>query len=192
MTDALQGKDDLSVECGLLAFVRNERILIIYRKTKPYLLWFTKNGVFLMSLESIEQQKEKIAQQKAKLLQKEKELKDQERKLLTKRKIELGGLIYKAEVQKFSKETILGHLLKLKEFSPKEILILEENGKENFLAKFKNKVKLSFKSAPNEEDRAVIKENGFRWNSENQIWWGEKNNQKIKDIVKKYKGKIWN
>jgi len=90
LTDALQGKDDLSVECGLLAFVRNERILIFYRKTKPYLLWFTKNGVFLMSLESIEQQKEKIAQQKAKLLQKEKELKDQERKLLTKRKIELN------------------------------------------------------------------------------------------------------
>lgn len=75
---------------------------------------------------SLSHQKEKLDRLKAKLQSQEQKLKTLERKKRTRRLIELGGLIVKAELEELNNNTLLGALLSLKSSIVKNKTILNE------------------------------------------------------------------
>lgn len=75
---------------------------------------------------SLSHQKEKLERQKARLQSQEQKLKLTERKKRTRRLIELGGLIVKAELHELNNNTLLGALLSLKHHMTSNDAILSE------------------------------------------------------------------
>lgn len=156
-----------------------------------------------MTLTSLSHQKEKLERLKAKLQSQEQKLKLTERKKRTRRLIELGGLIVKAELEELNNNTLLGALLSLKaSISNNESLIHQwtEQGARAFeLQKLSDGVGnspdlipliITFKAEPPRELKSKLRDLNFKWNPFRKEWYGYGNLHELKSIIKSANGTV--
>ena len=122
-------------------------------------------------------QKQKLEQKKARLLLEEAKLKIKERKNRTRRLIELGGLIVKANLDLLPNNTLYGALLSLEEAiktNPKVEKLWTEKGAAAFEKESKERtpIILQFTDKPDPEMRDQIRKLGLKWNSLRSEWYG--------------------
>jgi hypothetical protein len=150
---------------------------------------------------SLSHQKERLERQKARLQSQEQKLKLTERKKRTRRLIELGGLIVKAELEELNNNTLLGALLSLKSsISKNETLINEwtEQGAKTFEALDQNQTigadktpaVITFKSEPQRELKSQLRDLNFKWNPFRKEWYGYGNLHELKSLIKPANGTI--
>ncbi len=150
---------------------------------------------------SLSHQKEKLERLKAKLQSQEQKLKLTERKKRTRRLIELGGLIVKAELEELNNNTLLGALLSLKSsISKNETLINEwtEQGAKTFEALDQNQtigadktpVIITFKAEPSRELKSQLRDLNFKWNPFRKEWYGYGDSYALKFLLKPSGGRI--
>ena len=128
-------------------------------------------------MKNIELAQEKLEQKKARLVMQETRLKIQERKRRTRRLIEIGGLVVKAELDFLSSNAIYGGLLEMqKQLSQDESVISkwESIGKNAFEQeqKLSTPVILSFQGPPASDVKSAIRSHNLRWNSFRKEWYG--------------------
>lgn len=132
---------------------------------------------------SLSHQKERLERQKARLQSQEQKLKTLERKKRTRRLIELGGLIVKAELEELNNNTLLGALLSLKHhMASNEALLSEwtELGAQAFEAldqsqstgMDKTPLVIIFNSEPPRELKSRLRDLNFKWNPFRKEWYG--------------------
>lgn len=143
-------------------------------------------------------QKERLAQRKAKLSLDEQKLKFQERKIRTRRLIELGGLVVKAELDQLNNNTLLGAFLSLKHESAQidTINFWTEQGAKAFEeSKSKNieekaPLVITFDSEPTRETKSHLRDLNFKWNPFRKEWYGYGVESNILDLVKDIGGGV--
>ena len=134
---------------------------------------------------SLSHQKEKLERLKAKLQSQEQKLKLTERKKRTRRLIELGGLIVKAELEALNNNTLLGALLSLKSSVAKNETILNEWTEQGAVAFEAQKLNegigsgtdtiplvITFKTEPPRELKSQLRDLNFKWNPFRKEWYG--------------------
>ncbi len=129
---------------------------------------------------SLSHQKEKLERQKAKLQSQEQKLKLIERKKRTRRLIELGGLIVKAELDSFNNNTLLGALMSLKSSLQTNESLIEEwtsIGAAAFEALSQpmddtSPLVITFKTEPPRELKSQLRDLNFKWNPFRKEWYG--------------------
>jgi hypothetical protein len=132
---------------------------------------------------SLSHQKEKLERQKARLQSKEQKLKTLERKHRTRRLIELGGLIVKAELDALNNNILLGALLSIKQqMTNNETIIHEwtEQGARAFEAQNPTTesgsntapLVITFKTEPPRELKSQLRDLNFKWNPFRKEWYG--------------------
>lgn len=150
---------------------------------------------------SLSHQKEKLERLKAKLQSQEQKLKLTERKKRTRRLIELGGLIVKAELEGLNNNTLLGALLSLKSSIAKNETILNEwteQGVKAFETLNQNQnvgadkipVVITFKSEPLRELKSHLRDLNFKWNPFRKEWYGYGNLHELKLLIKPANGTV--
>lgn len=152
---------------------------------------------------SLSHQKEKLDRLKAKLQSQEQKLKLTERKKRTRRLIELGGLIVKAELEELNNNTLLGALLSLKHhMTNTETIISEwtEQGARAFeLQKLSDGVGnsldlipliITFKMEPPRELKSQLRDLNFKWNPFRKEWYGYGNLHELKSLIKPANGTV--
>ena len=150
---------------------------------------------------SLSHQKEKLERLKAKLQSHEQKLKLTERKKRTRRLIELGGLIVKADLEKLNNNTLLGALLSLKHHMTRNEAILSEwteQGAKAFEALDQNQtigadktpVVITFKSEPQRELKSQLRDLNFKWNPFRKEWYGYGNLHELKSFIKPANGTV--
>lgn len=150
---------------------------------------------------SLSHQKEKLERLKAKLQSQEQKLKLTERKKRTRRLIELGGLIVKAELEELNNNTLLGALLSLKSsLSKNETILYEwtEQGAKAFETLDQNQstgtdktpVVITFNSEPPRELKSKLRDLNFKWNPFRKEWYGYGNLHELKPIIKPANGTV--
>ena len=144
---------------------------------------------------SLSHQKERLERQKARLQSQEQKLKTLERKKRTRRLIELGGLIVKAELEELNNNTLLGALLSLKQHITNNETILHEwteKGAKAFEALDQDQsigtdkipLVITFKSEPSRELKSQLRDFNFKWNPFRKEWYGYGNLYELKSIIK--------
>ena len=128
-------------------------------------------------MKNIELAQEKLEQKKARLVMEETRLKLQERKRRTKRLIEIGALVVKAELDFLSSNAIYGGLLEMQKQLSKDKSIVskwESIGKNAFEReqKLSTPVILSFQGPPASDVKTTIRSYNLRWNSFRKEWYG--------------------
>ena len=128
-------------------------------------------------MKNIELAQEKLEQKKARLVMEETRLKIQERKRRTKKIIEIGGLIVKAELDFLSSNAIYGGLIEMqKQLSEDKSIVSkwESIGKNAFEQeqKLSTPVILSFHEAPTSDVKTTIRSYNLRWNAFRKEWYG--------------------
>ncbi|MDP3936094.1 MAG: conjugal transfer protein TraD, partial [Alphaproteobacteria bacterium] len=124
---------------------------------------------------SLSHQKERLERQKARLQSQEQKLKTLERKKRTRRLIELGGLIVKAELEALNNNTLLGALLSLKQRMSEDERITHEwteQGAKAFETLDQNQsagadkipLVITFQSVPPRELKSHLRDLNFKWN----------------------------
>lgn len=154
-------------------------------------------------MRSLSLQKEKLERQKAKLQSQEQKLKTLERKQRTRRLIELGGLIVKAELEELNNNTLLGALLSLKHNMTHNEAILSawtEQGAKAFEALDQNQsigtetdktpVVITFNSEPHRDLKSRLRDLNFKWNPFRKEWYGYGNIHELKSLIKPAKGSV--
>jgi Conjugal transfer protein TraD len=147
---------------------------------------------------SLSHQKEKLERQKARLQSQEQKLKEMERKKRTRRLIELGGLIVKAELEALNNNTLLGALLSLKqqmldneqyvqEWTTAGAAAFEESSQ---FANDKTPLVITFKTEPSRELKSQLRDLNFKWNPFRKEWYGYGNLHELKSIIKSTNGTI--
>ncbi len=150
---------------------------------------------------SLSHQKEKLERQKARLQSQEQKLKTLERKQRTRRLIELGGLIVKAELEALNNNTLLGALLSLKHHMINtESIVSEwtEQGAKAFESLDQNQsngsdktpVVITFNSEPPRELKSQLRDLNFKWNPFRKEWYGYGNLHELKSIINPANGII--
>lgn len=152
---------------------------------------------------SLSRQKEKLERQKAKLQSQEQKLKLTERKKRTRRLIELGGLIVKAELDELNNNTLLGALLSLKHHMTSNDAILSEWTEQGAIAfEAFNEAQnnstgadtlpfvITFSSEPPRELKSQLRDLNFKWNPFRKEWYGYGNLHELKSLVKPAKGVV--
>lgn len=150
---------------------------------------------------SLSHQKERLERQKARLQSQEQKLKTLERKQRTRRLIELGGLIVKAELEELNNNTLLGALLSLKHhMTNTETIISEwtEQGAKAFEALDQNQtigpdktpVVITFNSEPPRELKSQLRDLNFKWNPFRKEWYGYGSIHELKSLIKPANGTI--
>jgi hypothetical protein len=135
----------------------------------------------------LERKKQTLELKKNKLKQLESHVKTMERKTRTRRLIELGGLVVKANLEDLESNTLLGGLLHLKQLVT-DLRVKEEfayQGGVAFATENQNKspVIVKFDEKPDEETRAKMRELGFKWNAIRGEWQGYVDVRKLGDLV---------
>lgn len=150
---------------------------------------------------SLSHQKERLERQKARLQSQEQKIKTLERKRRTRRLIELGGLIVKAELEELNNNTLLGALLSLKHHKTRNEAILSEwteQGAKAFEALDQNQstgpdktpVVITFNSEPPRELKSQLRDLNFKWNPFRKEWYGYGNLHELKSLIKSANGKV--
>ena len=128
-------------------------------------------------MKTVKDQKDKLEQKKNRLAAEETRLKIKERKMRTRHLIEVGGLIVKAELDHLPTNTLYGALLSLKNALAKNESIHEEwtnLGKSSLDTEEKGKtaIILKLELPPTYEIKSQLRNNGLKWNSVRQEWYG--------------------
>jgi hypothetical protein len=135
----------------------------------------------------IEKRRKRIEQQKNRLKQLETSLNAQERKKRTRKLIEIGGLVAKANIEDWSANTLLGAFLsvKEKESDKKQIDAWTHKGGAAFAKEKiqKTPVIVKFETQPPEEIRVSLKTLGLKWNTLRKEWEGYAQIEKLKEAV---------
>ena len=140
----------------------------------------------------------RLEQQRARIADEEARIKDQERKQQTRRLIELGGLVEKAELIDFDANVLLGGLLTLKEMSAKPEITArwgaeggkvfaaearaKETGREPLVAVFRGPI--------GREVTAQLRVSGLRWNKVLQHWEGIAEHDVVAPLASAHGGTI--
>lgn len=127
--------------------------------------------------DKVQQQKLKLQQKKNKIAAEETRLKLKERKMRTRRLIELGGLVVKAELDYLPTNTVYGALLTLR-----DALIADNNikahwtkiGSEKFDAEQSEftPVIIKFEEQPEKNIRDSLRSHDLKWNKFRSEWYG--------------------
>lgn len=125
----------------------------------------------------IAEKKKRLEREKNRLREKESYIKQLERKARTRKLIEMGGLVAKAELGTLPPETLLGGLLSLHSTLNKNDEIIEQwaqSGKEAFSEANKGKtpVIVTFKEKPDRDIRTTIRSLGLKYNPYRKEWQG--------------------
>jgi hypothetical protein len=150
---------------------------------------------------SLSHQKEKLERQKARLQSKEHKLKTLERKQRTRRLIELGGLIVKAELDALNNNTLLGALLSLKQqMTHNETIIHEwtEQGARAFEAQSPTTesgsntapLVITFKTEPPRELKSQLRDLNFKWNPFRKEWYGYGEMKALSRLTQHYEAMV--
>jgi len=137
----------------------------------------------------IEHKKKRLEQQKNRLKEQEALLKQLERKARTRKLIELGGLLLKAQLDEVFTNALYGGLLFLKEQFEKDSAFkkkCEQIGGAAFNAEKSDKVAVlvTFKEKPAEDIRLKIRDLGLKWNAIRKEWHGHVSLESLKDSLK--------
>lgn len=140
-----------------------------------------------MEIEKIMEQEELISQKMEKLQKKKMVLKERERKLLTKKLIQSGELISKAELEHIDPAALLGALLEIKEKSRNENTIKEwaTKGKaslERDRVENAQQLILSFESELSPAAKSILKRLKFKWNPFRNEWYGVGKREEVEAI----------
>lgn len=134
--------------------------------------------------EKLERQQQKLQQHEARLQAKSQKLKTLERKQRTRRLIELGGLVVKAQLEDLNNNTLLGALLSLKKQMSSDTDILNdwtdwgakafEEGKARDGKGSTEKIALilTFEVEPPRELKSQLRDLNFKWNPFRKEWYG--------------------
>ncbi len=130
-------------------------------------------------MSKIEETKKALQQKMNRLKEKEAKIKVAERKQRTRRLIELGGLVEKAELSSLTPSQLLGALLKIKDQSS-DVAILNQWATDGEIAFNKNKgtiekekpIVIKFLLEPDTAVRKKLRSFGMRWNSVRKEWEG--------------------
>ena len=133
-----------------------------------------------MARSTLAERMTRLEQQRARLAEEEARIKDQERKQRTRRLIEAGGLVEKAELLDLDANALLGGLLALKEMSAKPDLVARwaQEGGKVFAAEARAKdegrepLVVVFPGPIAREVTAQLRATGLRWNKVLQHWEG--------------------
>lgn len=147
---------------------------------------------------SLSHQKEKLERQKARLQSKEQRLKTLERKQRTRRLIELGGLIVKAELDDLNNNTLLGALLSLKQQTLENERIVTEwttAGAEAFEASSPTPhatlpLVITFTNEPPRDVKAHLRDLNFKWNPFRKEWYGYGSPQTLEPLMENHSATI--
>jgi hypothetical protein len=150
---------------------------------------------------SLSHQKERLERQKARLQSQEQKLKTLERKQRTRRLIELGGLIVKAELEELNNNTLLGALLSLKQDMMRNEAILSEWTEQGAIAfealdqnqstgTDKTPVVITFNSEPPRELKCSLRDLNFKWNPFRKEWYGYGNIHELRSFIKSAHGTV--
>jgi hypothetical protein len=156
-----------------------------------------------VTLTSLSHQKEKLERLKAKLHSQEQKLKLTKRKKRTRRLIELGGLIVKAELEELNNNTLLGALLSLKSSIANNETILNEwteQGARTFEAQKQSEdagdgtdtipLVITFKAEPLRELKSQLRDLNFKWNPFRREWYGYGDMRNLQSLVKPANGTV--
>lgn len=142
----------------------------------------------------IEKRKKSIEQRMNKLKEMEASLNVQERKRRTRKLIELGGLVSKAQLEDWNSNTLLGALLFLKEneSNQQQINAWTHKGGSTFASEKvqKTPVIVKFKAQPGAEVRTTLKSLGLKWNALRKEWEGYAHILKLKAFLEPHKASI--
>ncbi len=143
----------------------------------------------------ISTKKQRLERQKNKLHQQESMIKQMERKERTRRLIEMGGLVAKAELDTLDANTLLGGLLTLTEQkaqNPNIVAAWSQKGKAAFAQENQNKVAVIviFDEKPSAELRTQIRELGLKWNQFRKEWQGHVVLEELQQVVRDIKHTI--
>ena len=130
-------------------------------------------------MDKLEEKKKKLLQKMNRLKEKEAQMKIAERKKRTRRLIEFGGLVEKANLSHLAPVQLLGAFLQIKDQSenPQILASWEKIGADEFN---KNKgvmdnekpITIKFEQEPNIAVRKQLRLFGMRWNSVRKEWEG--------------------
>ena len=141
-------------------------------------------------MKNVEEQKLKLEQKKNRIASEEIKLKLKERKMRTRRLIELGGLIAKANLDFLETNTLYGALISISNQLDANADIRHDwtkIGKATFEKEeaLTTAVILTFKQQPESELRKSIRALGLRWNRFRNEWYGEITNlDELKNLIK--------
>ena len=142
------------------------------------------------------ERRSELERQKIALLGKEKALQEKERKERTRKLIELGGLLVKANLDHIDAKTLYGALLTLQPQAENSTILTQwsKQGEIAFIEKNKadNAVPLvvQFQNKPSPEARTALRALGLRWNSIRQEWQGITQPEPVQNTVEKFGGKV--
>lgn len=140
-----------------------------------------------------------LEQRKAKLSLEEQKLHLQERKLRTRRLIELGGLVVKAELDQLNNNTLLGAFLSLKHESAQidKVNLWTEQGatafkksKSNHTQEEKVPLVITFVSEPTHETKSHLRDLKFKWNPFRKEWYGYGLESELNNLVRECGGAV--
>ncbi len=130
-------------------------------------------------MSKIEEAKKKLNQKINRLKEQEAKIKIQERKQRTRRLIELGGLVDKAQLSDLSTIQLFGALLQIKSQSQDEKTLssweqigIEEFNKGKGSIDNEKPIVIKFPSEPDATIRKKLRSFGMRWNSVRKEWEG--------------------
>lgn len=142
----------------------------------------------------LERRKKSLEQKKNRLKEIEASLNAQERKKRTRRLIELGGLITKANLEDWDSNVLLGAFLSLKEkeTDKKQLEHWAHKGGAAFSSEKvkKSPVIVKFDSMPPDEVRSSLKGFGLKWNALRKEWEGYAQVEQLTDYLSPHKAQI--
>lgn len=147
---------------------------------------------------SLSHQKEKLERQKARLQSQEQKLKLLERKKRTRRLIELGGLIVKAELESLNNNTLLGALMSIKSSLQTHESVIQEwtsIGASAFEASShviddKTPLVITFKTEPPRELKSSLRDLNFKWNPFRKEWYGYGDMKSLLKLTQHYEAMV--
>ena len=150
--------------------------------------------------EQLERQQHKLQQHEARLQLRSQKLKTLERKQRTRRLIELGGLVVKAQLEDFNNNTLLGALISLKQHISNDYNIVNEWTEMGAKAFEERKATdgtgstekialiLTFESEPPRELKSQLRDLNFKWNPFRKEWYGYGVSSELEPLIHPHGG----
>ena len=159
------------------------------------LCFLIEKGILAMNEDMLQLKRLTLAQRMNRLKEQEARIKNIERKTRTKRLIEIGWLVAKANLDSLTSNELYGALLEIsdKAKDTTKIKVWEEKGGKTFFRETKQNgepIIVKFTEKPDNETRKILREHGLKWNSLRQEWEGIADYLAIKSMVENINGSI--
>jgi hypothetical protein len=143
----------------------------------------------------LEQKKERLMQLKNRIREEETLLKAKERKARTRRLIELGGLVTKAQLDHLPSNTLYGSLLHIKEQLANNAKLQAQWAHQGGAAFSKSDIPktaviVSFSEKPSADLCIKLRALGLKWNNIRQEWQGHTILQEVTDLLQDQKAVV--